>query len=357
MPTWVTQRRIEVALGAVVAVATLLAPLVLSRAHLTIYVLLGAAAMVTVGVSLLMGYAGQVSLGQGAFYAIGGYTAGLMAVHELPSVLGLACAPLVAALIAALVGIPIMRLRGHYLAFATLAFQLILLSVVGQLEVLGGDIGLQGIPRLGIGSAQLSQPSSYAWLTWAGVAVVLLIARNVITSRAGRGLRALATSEVAAESCGVPVARYKLAVFALAAAFAGLAGGIYAFFLGYIAPGSFPVLLSVEFVVMAVVGGLGTIWGPVVGAAVITILVQVLNTLGTQPGMPPYASTVLSYAVYAVLLVVVLLFLPRGLLPTAAEWVRRALPRTDEPATGKASGPSAAGPDSPGGRGARTPGP
>jgi branched-chain amino acid transport system permease protein len=331
------ERRLGVTVGAVVAVAALVAPLVLSRANLTIYVLLGTAAMVTVGVSLLMGYAGQVSLGQGAFYAIGGYTAGLMAVHDLPPVLGLACAPLVAALIATLVGIPIMRLRGHYLAFATLAFQLILLSVVGQLELLGGDIGLQGIPRLGIGSAQLSQPSSYAWLTWACVAVVLLVARNVITSRAGRGLRALATSEVAAESCGVPVARYKLAVFALAAAFAGLAGGIYAFFLGYIAPGSFPVLLSVEFVVMAVVGGLGTIWGPVVGAAVITILVQVLNTLGTQPGMPPYASTVFSYAVYAVLLVVVLLFLPRGLLPTAAEWVRRTLPRnTAEPAVDEA---------------------
>ena len=326
-----TEHRIGVVLGGAVAVVALLAPLVLSRSHLTIYVLLGTAAMVTVGVSLLMGYAGQVSLGQGAFYAVGGYTAGLMAVHDLPPALGLVCAPLVAALIATLIGIPIMRLRGHYLAFATLAFQLILLSVIGQIEVLGGDIGLQGIPRLGIGPVQLSQPRSYAWLTLAGVALVLLVARNVITSRAGRGLRALATSEVAAESCGVPVARYKLAVFALAAAFAGLAGGIYAFFIGYIAPGSFPVLLSIQFVVMAVVGGLGTIWGPVVGAVVITILVQVLNALGTQPGMPPYASSVLSYAIYALLLVSVLLFLPRGLLPTGVEWIRRRRSRRRSP--------------------------
>jgi branched-chain amino acid transport system permease protein len=314
-----------VVVGAVVAAVTLLMPLVLSRADLTIYVLLGTAAMVTVGVSLLMGYAGQVSLGQGAFYAVGGYTAGLMSVHGLPPLLGLLCAPLVAAFVATLVGIPIMRLRGHYLAFATLAVQLIVLSVVGQLDALGGDIGLQGIPRLGVGSAQLSQPRSYAWVTWVGVALVMVIAHNVITSRAGRGLRALASSEVAAESCGVPVARYKLVVFALAAAFGGLAGGIYAFFLGYVAPSSFPVLLSVEFVVMAVVGGLGSIWGPVVGAAAITILVQALNTLGTQPGMPPYASTTFSYAVYAVLLVVVLLFLPRGLLPTGRALVERAV--------------------------------
>jgi branched-chain amino acid transport system permease protein len=318
-------RRAGVAVGAVVAIGTLVAPLVLSRADLTIYVLLGTAAMVTVGVSLLMGYAGQVSLGQGAFYAVGGYTAALMSIHDLPPLLGLVCAPLVAALIATLVGIPIMRLRGHYLAFATLAVQLILLSVVGQLDVLGGDIGLQGIPRLGVGSAQLSQPRSYAWLTWVGVVLVMVVAHNVITSRAGRGLRALASSEVAAESCGVPVARYKLAVFALAGAFGGLAGGIYAFFLGYVAPSSFPVLLSIEFVVMAVVGGLGSIWGPVVGAAAIIVLVQALNTLGTQPGMPPYASTVFSYAVYAVLLVLVLLFLPRGLIPTGTQWVRRSL--------------------------------
>jgi branched-chain amino acid transport system permease protein len=320
-------RTVGVVLGVAVAVAAMVAPLVLPGSAMTVFVLLGSWAIVTVGISLLMGYAGQVSLGQGAFYAIGGYTAGVLAVNGVPTVVGLLCAPLVAGLFAALVGIPIMRLRGHYLAFATLAFQLILLSVVGQIDALGGDIGLQGIPRLGIGEAQLSDASSYAWVTWIALGLVLLLARNVITSRAGRGLRALATSEVAAESSGVPVARYKLAVFALSAAFAGLAGGLYAFFLGYISPGSFPVLLSIEFVVMAVVGGLGTIWGPVLGATVITILVQVLNTLGTQPGMPPYAASVFSYAVYALLLVLVLLFLPRGLLPTATDRLRRLLTR------------------------------
>jgi len=316
-------RRVKVGLGLIVAVLTLLAPLVLSPANLTVYMLLGTAAMVTVGVSLLMGYAGQVSLGQAAFFGIGGYTAALMTTHGLPSALGLICAPFVAALLAALVGIPIMRLRGHYLAFATLAFQLIMLSAVGQIDFFGGDIGLQGIPQLGLGGAELSTARSYAWLTWAGVAIVMLITRNIIASRPGRGLRALATSETAAESSGVPVARYRITVFALSAGFAGLAGGIYAFSIGYIAPGSFPVLLSFEFVVMAVIGGLGTIWGPLVGAAIITVLVQVLNNLGTQPGMPSYASNVFSYAVYSVLLIVVLLFLPRGLLPAATELLDR----------------------------------
>jgi branched-chain amino acid transport system permease protein len=316
-------RALGVVLGGVVAVVTLLLPLVLSESSLTVYILLGTSAMVTVGVSLLMGYAGQVSLGQAAFYGIGAYTAGLMAFHGLPPLLGLVCAPVVAAVFAAVVGIPIMRLHGHYLAFATLALQLILLSVVGQVEFFGGDIGLQGIPPLSVGGVEMLDPRAYAWVTWLGVVLVLAVTRNIIASRPGRGLRALATSETAAESSGVPVTRYRLTVFALSAGFAGLAGGIYAFYLGYIAPGSFPVLLSFEFVVMAVIGGLGTIWGPLVGAGIITVVVQVLNDLGTRPGMPAYASNVFSYAVYATLLIVVLLFLPRGLLPAATGLVDR----------------------------------
>jgi branched-chain amino acid transport system permease protein len=300
---------------AVVAAVALALPPLLGNSQLTVYVLLGLATIVTVGVGMLMGYAGQVSLGQAAFYAIGAYTAGLMAVHGLPSLLGLACAPLFAAALAAVVGVPLLRLRGHYLAFATVALQLILLSVAGQTAFTGGDIGLQGVPLLSVGGVTLQGDLSYAYLVLAAAALVLLVSRNVIGSRPGRGLRALATSEPAAASAGVPVGRYKLAVFSLSAGYAGLAGGIYAFYLGYVAPGSFPVLLSFEYVVMAVVGGLGTLWGAVAGATVVTLLQQALTQLGTRPGMPSYAPSVFSYAMYGGLLVLVLLFLPRGLLP------------------------------------------
>lgn len=332
--------RAGVALGAAVGVLSLLAPLVLGPALLTLYVLLGLAAVVTTGVSLLMGYAGQVSLGQAAFYAVGAYTAAVMALHGLPPLLALVCAPVVAGVLALAVGVPLLRLRGHYLAFATLAFQLILLAVVGQQSFLGGDIGLQGIPTLGIGPVRVASPVSFAWLTWAAVAATLLLTRNVISSRPGRGLRALATSETAAASAGVPVGRYRLVVFALSAALAGLAGGIYAFFLGYISPGSFPILLSFEYVVMAVVGGLGTVWGALVGSAVITVLVDVLNALGTRPGMPASAASVFSYGVYALLLIVVLLFLPAGLLPSAAGWLRRHARPGGQPAPPPAAGPA-----------------
>lgn len=304
-----------------VAVVTLLAPLFLSRSDTTVYVLLGTAAMVTIGVSLLMGFAGQISLGHAAFYAVGAYTAALTSMHGWPPLVGLACAPLLAGMVAGLVGIPILRLRGHYLAFATLALQIILLAIIGQVEFFGGDIGLQGVPQFGIGDWTLASPRAYAYLTWICVSLLLVVTYRIINSRPGRGLRALSTSETAAASSGVPVTRYKLMVFALSAACAGLAGGVYAFFLGYVSPGSFPVLLSVEFVVMAVVGGLGTVWGPVLGAAVITILVQVLNSLGTLEGMPIYASAIFSYAVYGLLLILVVLFLPRGLLPSISALV------------------------------------
>lgn len=334
-----TRSKLGYAVAALVAALSFVVPLVLDRSQLTIYVLLGLAIIVTTGLSLLMGYAGQVSLGQGSFYAIGAYTAGLMVVNGLPALLGLAAAPVFAAIVAAVVGIPLLRLRGHYLAFATLAVQLILLSLVGQFEFTGGDIGLRGIPQLGVGDATLTEPVAYAYVTWVAAVLMLIVARNLIKSRPGRGLRALAASEVAAKSAGVPVGRYKLAVFSLSAAYAGLAGGIYAFYLGYISPGSFPVLISVEFVVMAVVGGLGTVWGPVVGATLITLLVQVLNTLGTMPGMPAYAPDVLSYAVYAMLLILVLLFMPRGLVPSIGS--RLAERRTRAPARSGAAQPEA----------------
>ena len=305
-------------LAAVPVALTLAIPPMLPSRHLATFVLLLLTATVTVGVSLLMGYAGQVSLGQAAFYAIGAYAAGLLAVHGLPPLLGLLAAPLVATAAAVVLGAPLLRLRGHHLAFATLAVQLILLSLLGQGTWAGGAIGLQGIPRLSAGGAEMRSDLAYAYLAWAVLAVVLVIAHNVVRSRPGRALRAAAVGEVAAAAGGVPVGAYRLAVFALSAGFAGLAGGVYAFYLGYLSPGSFPVLLSIELVVMAVVGGLGTLTGPVVGAAVIVLLVQLLNSLGTRPGMPSYAPSVLSYAVYALVLVVAVRYLPHGTVPAVS---------------------------------------
>ena len=319
-----------------VAIGTLILPACLRGSALTTYVLWELAAIVTVGVSLLMGCAGQVSLGQGAFYACGAYTAALLAAHGIPPAFGLLAAPAVAALLALIIGFPLLTLRGHHLAFATLAMQLICLSLVARMPATGGDIGLQGIPRFSVASLELGTDRGYAYLAWGALALVVLTTRHVIASRPGRALRALATSEVAAESSGIPVDRYKLVVFAMAGAFGGLAGGIYAFFIGYVAPGSFPILLSFEYVVMAVVGGLGTISGAVVGAAAVTVVVQLLNQLATLSGMPSYAPTVLSYAAYSALLIATIVFLPHGLV--AAPAVQTALSRLRDRASARRDG-------------------
>jgi branched-chain amino acid transport system permease protein len=310
------------------AVVTLLLPLWLSQANLTVYTLGGLYAVTAIGLSLLMGYAGQASLGQAVFFAIGAYTAAVLSLHGVPTPVALLAAPVLAAAVAVAVGIPILRLRGHYLAFATLAFQMIVLSVISNVAFLGAGLGFTAIPTLGIGAAEISSPRAFAWLTWVVTAVVMVVSLNLIRSRPGRALRALATSEIAAESAGIAVVRYKLSVFALSAAYAGFAGGIYAFFIGYISPDSFPVDLSIEFVVMVVIFGLGSIWGALLGAAGISILVQVLNQVGTMPGMPEYMPTLLSYAAYGVTLVLIMVFLPSGLLPALKSlWKAMARPR------------------------------
>ncbi|HEY4025088.1 MAG TPA: branched-chain amino acid ABC transporter permease [Candidatus Dormibacteraeota bacterium] len=299
------------------ALAGLLLPFFLYDAQLTLYIFVGLDIIVVAGLVLLQGFAGQVSLGQGAFYAIGAYFAGILSAHHvLPGLVALLLAPAFTALLAGVIGLPLLRLRGHYLAFATLAFQLILLALIGQAGALtGGDTGLPGIPDLSLGGMNLAgdhRTFAYALLVWALTVGALLLTRNLVASRPGRALRALATSEAAALASGVPVGRYKLQVFALAAAYAGLAGAVHAFFVSYIAPGSFPILLSIQFLVMASVAGVAVVVGPVVGAAGIYLLAQALQWLGSQPGMPAHAPAELNYSVYGLVLVAVMLFAPQG---------------------------------------------
>lgn len=305
------------------AVLTLLLPFALDRGGTALYIDIALTACVVVGISLLMGFAGQVSLGQAVFFAIGGYTAAVLVLNDVPPIVGVIAAPLAAGLVAFLLGVPLLRLHGHHLAFATIAMHLIFLVLVRQIDGLGGSIGLMGIPVFSLGPLEFADHRSIALLSWGMLALVMLIAHNVVSSRPGRALRALATSETAAESAGVPVSRYKLAVFSLSAAFAGLAGSMWAFYVGYLAPEMFPVAMSISFVVMAVVGGLGSIWGAVFGTASIKVIVSYLGTLGTTAGMPAYAPAVLNYAVYGLLLILVVLFLPHGVIPALREALER----------------------------------
>jgi branched-chain amino acid transport system permease protein len=315
----------------------------------TLFTLMGLYAIVAIGLSLLMGFAGQISLGQGAFYALGAYTAGILTVGLDPDgrlnptagidpVLALVCAPLLTAVVAALIGVPLLRLRGHYLAFATLALHLILLAALfAQARFTGGqDPGLGVLEPLDLFGWEvtglLGATPRLTALVWGVVLVTLLLALNLVNSRAGRGLQAIATSERTAAAAGVNVSAYKLRLFVLSAGLAGIAGGLYTFQLQFLSPDAFQVILSIQFVVMVAVGGLGSIYGAVVGAVAITWLQDELRDLGTRPellgfDLPDQAPQVFSVGAFALILIVVMLFFPRGLLPALADGVRRLRPR------------------------------
>jgi branched-chain amino acid transport system permease protein len=323
----------------------------------TLYTLMGLYAIVAIGLSLLMGFAGQISLGQGAFYALGAYTAGILTVGLDPDerllnpeagidpALAVIVAPLLTGAVAAVIGVPLLRLRGHYLAFATLALHLILLAALfAQDRFTGGqDPGLAVIEPLELFGWQITGVTGgtprHTAVVWGLVFVTLLVALNLVGSRAGRALQAIATSERTAAAAGVNVAAYKLRLFVLSAGLAGLAGGLYVFLLQFLSPDAFGVFLSIQFVVMVAVGGLGSVYGAVVGAVAITLLQDQLQQLGTRPellgfDLPDQAPQVFSVGVFALILIVVILFFPRGLLPAFGDgvrWVRRRAAPAREP--------------------------
>ena len=244
-------------------------------------VIIGINTIIVLGLNLLMGYAGQVSLGQAAFVGIGAYTSAILTVnHGWPPWCGLAAAIGLSALVAAAVGVPLLRLHGHYLAMGTLGFGIIVHIVMVQWGSLTNSTdGIAGIPPLALGPVTFGSSRSMYFLTAAAVLLCLALAGNIIDSRAGRALRAVHGSEIAASISGVDVARNKLQVFALSGALAGLAGGLFAHYMTYINPDSFQLGYSIQLLVMAVIGGMASIWGAVFGAAAVTLIGEQLRSL------------------------------------------------------------------------------
>jgi branched-chain amino acid transport system permease protein len=233
-------------------------------------------------------------------------------------VLAVLAATVVAAVLAALIGVPLLRLHGHYLAFATLALHLIAFSVLSAWDrFTGGQYGISVTRPLTVFGHDLRGPL-HAAVVWGVVAVALLLATNLVHSRVGRALQAIATDEASAAASGIPVASYKLRLFIVAAALAGLGGGLFTFSFLIVSPDAFPIVLSIEFVVMVAVGGLGNVYGAVAGTVAILYLEQKLRDLGTRPDLfgwdlPDAAPTVFSFGVFGLILMTIMLFFPRGL--------------------------------------------
>ena len=225
-------------------------------------------ALAATGLVLIMGFSGQVSLGHAAFYGIGAYTSAILTVEAGWSpLLAVVVGVVISGLVAAALGRAVFRLSGHFLAMATLAFGLFFFYLLGFLDITGGNGGRGGIPKLAFGSFEVLTDERMFLLVWVLLGVGVLIARNVVQSATGRALRATGSSEVAAACSGVNIVRAKVGVFVVGALYASLAGSLYAHWVTYIAPDAFGLLTSIQFLVIATVGGLGTVWGAIVGAA------------------------------------------------------------------------------------------
>jgi len=275
-----------------------------SEYSISLLVFLGINGLTTMGLSLLMGYAGQISLGHAAFYGIGAYSSGILTTkYSIHPLIAFLAGIFLSAIVAFLVGKPTLRLRGHYMAVATLGFGEILFILFNELSPLtGGPSGLSGIPALTF----LGQPiegSAYLYLVWAFVILVLIFSLNLINSRVGRALRAVHGSELAANAMGVDASRYKVQVFVVSAIYASMAGSLYAHFVTFISPSSFSLMFSILLLMMVVIGGTSTIWGSLLGAAVLTLLPEYLRAFED-----------FDVLVYGIILMVVLLFMPQGIL-------------------------------------------
>ncbi|MHB1293907.1 MAG: branched-chain amino acid ABC transporter permease [Anaerolineae bacterium] len=290
---------------------------------LSTLVLIGIYTIATIGLCLLMGYAGQVSLGQAAFYGLGGYGSAVLTVRLGWSPwLALPVAAAGTGVLAYLVGIPIFRLRGHYLALATLALGAIIHIVMMEWKVVtGGPTGLPGIPRMQVGTLILRSDLSFYYLVWAVALVGLALALNLVNSRYGRALRAIHGSEEAAESLGVESSHVKLTALVVSAMYASVAGSLYAHYTTFVSPNAFSMDASIRLVLMAAVGGMASVWGAPLGAATVTLLTVALRE--AIPAITGRGSGEQQIIAYGILLVVIMLFVPEGLAPSLARPLRR----------------------------------
>jgi branched-chain amino acid transport system permease protein len=287
--------------------------------------------IVAIGLNLLVGYTGQISLGHAGFFAIGAYgTVVLMAKASLPFLLALPLASLATALFGFLLGLPALRLEGPYLSIATLGFGLTITQVIGRLEFFGGRQGLH-TPDLVIGPWHIDSDRQFYYLLILITILLTLAARNLIKTKIGRAFIAIRDADIAAETMGVNLIYYKTLAFAISAFYTGLAGGLYAFVLRFIEPQIFNLLMSIIFLAMVVVGGLGSIFGSIAGACLLSWLDLELRNILSIPYLGVWLETLsksffsitgvsnIQLIIYGAIMVAIMLFEPLGIYGI---WIR-----------------------------------
>ncbi|MGQ9688463.1 MAG: branched-chain amino acid ABC transporter permease [Desulfobaccales bacterium] len=272
---------------------------------LSLWNLIGLFVIAVLGLNLFIGYAGQSSLGHAAFFGLGAYgSAVLTATCHFPPWPTMLLVAAAVALVALVIGVPTLRLHGHYLAMATLGFNYAVHIVFVQWDaVSGGPSGLSGIPPLSLGGLTFDTDVKFYYLVWSFSLIALTLCLNLVRTGMGRGLAALAQDEVAAACLGVDVRRAKVQVFVLSAIFASIAGSLYAHYFDHINPDAFSIFKSLDLVIMVVVGGLGSIWGTLFGVSFVVILPYFLEPLENYFDI-----------IHGLILVLILMFLPQGLV-------------------------------------------
>ena len=268
-------KNIACILIAYILIYLLLSSGVLSRQYRSLIIPIGINIMLAVSLNLVTGFLGELSLGHAGFMSIGAYTAAIVTTNlrDLPMfvsfVLALVLAAVLSAILGVLIGVPVLRLRGDYLAIVTLAFGEIIKSIINVLGITGGAKGLSKIPLY----------SDYKNFTLVFIFVILTIVfiSNFVKSRDGRAITAIRDNDIAAESVGIKISKYKVEAFVLAAVFAGIAGALYAHNVGIIKPSTFDYNKSIEILVIVVLGGMGNIVGSIISAIVLTILPELLR--------------------------------------------------------------------------------
>jgi len=282
---------------------------------LTIAILTGLNAIVCVGLNLLIGYAGQISLGHAGFFGLGAYVSAVLTVDfGWEPALAMLAGAVVVGLLAFVVARPILRLSGHYLAMATLGLGVIIsIVLVHETKLTGGPDGMN-VPPFRLFGRDISSERDWYWLVAAVLVVAAWLALNLIDSPLGRALRGLHGSEVAAQTVAIDTARYKTRVFVISALFASIAGSLFAHYSGFLTPSEASFQRSIQFVTMVVLGGMASTYGAVVGAAIITVLPQLLTVFHD------YEQVVLG-----LILMLTMVFMPKGLVPNLAGYLKRRL--------------------------------
>jgi len=300
-------------------------PLVLSTPYaLSTMILIAIYSLVAIGLCILVGYAGQMSLGQSAYFGLGAYGSAILTTRlAMNPWLAMIVAAGITAVVAYVMGIPILRLRGHYLALGTLAFGAIIHIIATEWKAYtGGPTGLPGIPRLRIGGIPVKGDLAYYYLSWAFTIAGLWIALNLVDSRFGRALKAIRDSEEAAQSLGVAPRAYKLRALTVSAIYASVAGSLYAHYMIFISPDACSFDASIRLVLMIAVGGLASIWGAPFGTASVILLTVVLREI--VPLFTRHGSGEYQIIAYGGMLVAIMIFWPQGLTVTISRaWRNR----------------------------------